>query len=54
MLVTLDGIVTDVNPLQPENIPSPMLVTLDGILTDTNPLQLLRLFVHDCGWISAA
>ena len=27
MLVTLDGIVTDVSPLQPENAESPTLVT---------------------------
>ena len=39
MLVTLDGIVTDVSPLQPENARSPMFVTLDGIVTDVNPLQ---------------
>ena len=39
MLVTLDGIVTDVRPLQPENAPLPMLVTLDGIVTDVNPPQ---------------
>ena len=39
MLVTLDGIVTDVNPLQPRNASFPMLVTLDGIVTDVNPLQ---------------
>ena len=39
MLVTLDGIVTDVRPLQPENAEDPMLVTLDGIVTDVRPLQ---------------
>ena len=39
MLVTLDGIVTDVRPLQPENVDAPMLVTLDGIATDVRPLQ---------------
>jgi hypothetical protein len=33
MLVTLFGIVTLVNPLQPENAESPMLVTLFGIVT---------------------
>ena len=39
MLVTLDGIVTDVRLLQPENAEDPMLVTLDGIVTDDRPLQ---------------
>ena len=39
MLVTLDGIVTDVSPLQFENVISSMLVTLDGIVTDVRPLQ---------------
>ena len=39
MLVTLEGIVTDVSPLQPENAERPMLVTLDGIVTDVSPLQ---------------
>ena len=39
MLVTLDGIVTAVRPLQPENAYCPMLVTLDGIDTDVSPLQ---------------
>ena len=33
MLVTLDGIVTDVRPLQPPNAYSPMLVTLVPIST---------------------
>ena len=40
MLVTLEGIVTDVNPLQPSNAHDPMPVTLDGIVTDDSPLQL--------------
>ena len=39
MLVTLDGIVTDVNPLQPSNARSPMFVTLEGIVTEVKPLQ---------------
>ena len=39
MLVTLEGIVTDVSPLQPKNVQSSMLVTLDGIVTDVSPLQ---------------
>ena len=39
MLVTLDGIVTDVRPLQPENAEAPMLVTLEGIVNDVRPLQ---------------
>ena len=39
MLVTLDGIVTDVSPLQPENADHPMLVTLDGIVTEVSPRQ---------------
>ncbi len=39
MLVTLDGIVTEVSPLQPENAQLPMLVTLEGIVTDVSSLQ---------------
>ena len=39
MLVTLDGIDTDVNPLYAK-ASSPMLVTLDGIVTEVSPLQL--------------
>ena len=39
MLVTLDGIVTDVSPLHTENAKDPMLVTEDGIVTDVSPLQ---------------
>ena len=39
MLVTLEGIVTLVSPLQPENAPSRMLVTLAGIVTLVSPLQ---------------
>jgi hypothetical protein len=40
MLVTLEGIVTLVSPLQPENAFSPMFVTLFGIVTLVRPLQL--------------
>jgi len=39
MLVTESGIATLVNPLQPENAPSPMLVTESGIVTLVKPLQ---------------
>jgi hypothetical protein len=39
MLVTLEGIVMLVNPLQPEKAKSPMLVTLEGIVMLVNPLQ---------------
>ena len=39
MLVTLDGIVTDVRPLQPENAELPMLVTFGGIVSEVSPLQ---------------
>ena len=39
MLVTLSGIVTLVNPRQPENAEDPMLVTLSGIVTLVRPLQ---------------
>ena len=39
MLLTLDEILTDVNPLQPEKAPSPMLVTFEEIATEVNPLQ---------------
>ena len=39
MLVTLDGIVTDVRLLQPPNVLYPMLVTLSGIVTDVKPLH---------------
>ena len=39
MLVTDDGIVTDVSPLQPANAFCPMLVTEGGIVTSTSPLQ---------------
>ena len=39
MLTTLDGIITDASPLQPENAYRPILVTLGGIVTDTSPLQ---------------
>ena len=40
MLVTLLGIVTLVNELQPENANGPMLVTLLGIVTHVNELQI--------------
>lgn len=39
MLVTEDGIVMDVSPLQLKNAPVPMLVTEDGIVIKVNPLQ---------------
>ena len=39
MLVTLDGIVTDISPLQPLKADLPMLVTLGGIVTDVRPLH---------------
>ena len=39
MLVTLDGILTFVRPLQPENVPQLMLVTLSGIVTLVKPWQ---------------
>jgi hypothetical protein len=39
MLVTEDGIVTDVKPVHPENAELPILVTEDGIVTDVNPVQ---------------
>ena len=39
MLVTLDGIVTLVRPLQPSNALSPILVTPDRIVTLVKPLQ---------------
>ena len=35
MLVTLDGITTEVKPEQPENAYDPMLVTLEGFETET-------------------
>jgi len=37
MLVTLLGMLKLVNPVQPENIDSPMLVTLFGIVTLVRP-----------------
>ena len=39
MLVTLEGIVMLVNPLQPLNAEVPMLVTLEGIVMLVIPLQ---------------
>ncbi len=42
MLVTLEGIATDVRPLQPRNAQSPMLVTPEGIVTDVSLLQPLN------------
>ena len=39
MLVTLDGIITDVNPPQPRNAKESILVTLNGIVTDVSPVQ---------------
>jgi len=41
MLVTLLGIVTDVNPPQSQKAASPMSVTLFGIVTEVKP-QLLK------------
>ena len=42
MFVTLDGIDTDINPLQSLNVSCPMLVTLGGILTLVSPQQFLK------------
>ena len=39
MLVTLEGMVMLVNPLQPEKVLVPMLVTPGGIAILVNPLQ---------------
>ncbi len=39
MLVTLFGIVTEVNPVQPKNADLPMLITLSGIVTAVSPVQ---------------
>ena len=39
MLVTLSGIVTDVNPEQPENVPDPILVIPLGIMIEVRPEQ---------------
>ena len=39
MLVTLPGIVIDVNLLQPKNVELPMLVTLFGMMIDVKLLQ---------------
>ena len=39
MEVTLEGIVTEVNPLQPLNAESPIVVTLEGIITVVKPEQ---------------
>ena len=39
MLVTLEGIVILVNPLQYSKAPSPMLVTLEGMVMLVKPLQ---------------
>ena len=44
MLVTLLGIVTLVNELQPENAEEPMLVTLLGIVTLVNEVQLWKAY----------
>ena len=38
-LVTLAGMLMDVNPLQPSNAYFPMLVTPSEMLTEVNPLQ---------------
>ena len=42
MLVTLEGIVTAVRPVQLENAWLPMLVTLPGIVTAVRPVQLKK------------
>ena len=39
MLVTDEGIVMEVKPLQPKNACSPMLVTDEGIVMEVKPLQ---------------
>jgi hypothetical protein len=39
MLVTLEGMVTEVRPLQPEKALLPMLVTLEGMVTEVRLLQ---------------
>ena len=40
MLVTEDGMVTEVRPLQPLNANFPMLVTEDGMVMDVSPLHM--------------
>ena len=42
MLVTLEGMVMLVNPLQAEKANPPMLVTLEGIVMLVKPVQLLK------------
>ena len=37
--MSLELIVTDVSPEQPEKAETPMLVTLSGIVTDVSPSQ---------------
>ncbi len=39
MLVTLDGMVTLVRPVQLENAELPMLVTPSGMVNEVRPLQ---------------
>ena len=39
MLVTFPGMVTDVKPVQSENVPLPMSVTFSGIVMDVKPVQ---------------
>ena len=39
MLVTLDGMVIEVRPLQLWKVWSPMLVTLSGMVTEVRPEQ---------------
>lgn len=39
MLVTLSGMVIDVNPVQPEKAELPMLVTLSGMVMAVKPMQ---------------
>jgi hypothetical protein len=38
MLVTLEGMLTFVSPVQSSNAASPMLVTLEGMVTQVSPL----------------
>ena len=39
MNLTLFGMVTEVKPVQSENVPSPISVTLFGMVTEVKPLQ---------------
>jgi hypothetical protein len=44
MLVTLEGIIISVSPLQPLNALSPIAVTLEGINIEDRPLQHQKAF----------